>query len=199
MEEEIINESAVESSEPPLMPASIVEVRTKMDAAAIVALNKYHQRHLKWLWVVISVAFAAIGVVSLLPPIEGSEDIVFGVLLLVLAAGFPFLFWWIQRHTIRKLIKSAKAVGDDSLLAVGFTVDKVCYRAKKGNDINEGGESAYSQLFKAIETKTHFFLYISSMQAFILPKTDFVCGTSGDLRALLFAKMGINFKLNGVK
>lgn len=54
--------------------------------------------------------------------------------------------------------------------------------------------AAYSYCYKIKETATHYFIYISYAQAFVVPKADIVEGSIEELNSILSSNLGEKFK-----
>jgi hypothetical protein len=65
---------------------------------------------------------------------------------------------------------------------------------EKGEGYSAEMTAQYRFLYKAYETKTHFMLYISSNQVYVIPKDSLTEGSFEDLRTYLQTNLGEKFQ-----
>lgn len=79
-----------------------------------------------------------------------------------------------------------------ALFQSGFTFifDEDSFSIIQTGDITSGTSTAqYSALIKAYETRETFYVYVTPVQAYLLPKKDIIKGAPEELRTLLQSKL----------
>ena len=178
-------------------PECIVTVRTKFDENAFRALNKFSSRTLKFVLPICSVALILCGALFTFTAQNNPIFISGGVAVMISGVLYTPIMLLMQGPLRRKAMRSTSILRMNMIQTFGFTADRMYRGTTSDGGPNESGEYGYRLFFMAHETATHFFLFISNTQAYVLPKTDFIQGTPSDLRALLAAKLGAKFKLYG--
>jgi len=169
----------------------MIEVKTKFDYQnAALPLKKFQMRKTMPRIICLSAIFLTLGVITLFIPDFGISFRVFLFSVgLLLPIGFllPFLF-------VKRSYKTMKVMSDDTYNYFRLEEEKCYDSATKGENVKSSSEYTYDMFYKVFETRTHFFLYISKMQAFVLPKADIITGTADMLRDLFVRKLGKKFK-----
>ncbi len=134
----------------------------KMEFSDYKAFCKFHRRKVTQ----ISYVFMLVLTLTWLQPKTGDQFVI-GILGILIAFAFIFVVDMIALH------QSCKRMFNSAPLS----------KLEVENVINEGGfhqtssvgntDLTFEQFFKICETKDAFYLYISKIQAFIMPKQDF--------------------------
>lgn len=92
-------------------------------------------------------------------------------------AGGISIIWFVEMLTLpylwtRKIFKTSKLVVETKL-RYNFLEEKINLESLKNNE--KIGESiiSYSDLYKVVDKKEYIYLYISSNQAYVIPKNTF--------------------------
>lgn len=170
----------------------MVEVITKFDENTQKAMNKLQMRillPLLGLMVLIIVILATISFID--GDIEGGIGfLAIAVIAVLLVVGLIFL---IKRMTM----KSNKLLNMGVTSYFTFDGNYICLKADGMFGYSSINTLPVQMLFRAIETKENFFIYIHSMAAYVLPKKDIVQGTKEELRYLLQTWLGSKYKIRG--
>ena len=171
----------------------MIEVKTVFDFESTQAFNRYLMKKLRKLPYLMAVSFIFLGLVLFLV----LEDITYRISFLVCfsLAGImmPFLLKKAIEKGNLKQAESSKLLNKETINYFKFEEDKVFLQTTKGGEYQSEGTSSYSQFNKVVETKTHFFLYLSLNQAYSIPKKDIIVGDEQELSKLLSSKFGDKF------
>lgn len=92
----------------------------------------------------------------------------YGVVLfvLILGVGYPLLLYLAARASIRRAYRTTK-ISQNLTLNYTFEPERVIVKSTNGES-----QVRYEDLYKVIETSTHFYLMIGSNQAYIVVKAN---------------------------
>ncbi|OEF98812.1 hypothetical protein BHF71_10825 [Vulcanibacillus modesticaldus] len=172
----------------------MVEARTRLDKHELLNLNKFHLfRKNVWLFLIPMFVFIVIGVLMIIFA-EDNGDRIFGtIFLVVFGIGYPLISYIIMKLLVWFHLRSMKLVSNETLNY--FKIDnEILFNRMEKTDMISIFEVRWNLVYKAYETQTHFFIYISNMQAFIIPKNGIFNGTSDELREMLKNSIGKKFK-----
>lgn len=175
----------------------MIEARTRLDKQEINSLNKFHLfRKNIWMLVIPMIFFSAFGVLNILSA-EDMFDKIFGMIFItVFGLGFPLFAYLIMKVIVWLQLRSTRLISNET--ENYFKIDgDILYNKLEKTDCISTFEAKWNLVYKAYETKTHFFIYISNMQAFIISKSGIFNGTSEELREMLRSSIGKNFKIYG--
>ena len=112
------------------------------------------------------------------------------VLAAVISTVGIIAFFWIYLMSFvrpKRYVKQSPALFQSGYT---FIFDEDNFSIMQTGDITSGTSTAqYSALIKVYETKEMFYVYVTPVQAYLLPKKDIVKGTPEELRALLQSKL----------
>lgn len=171
----------------------MIEATTKLDKSEIGHLNNFHLFRKNRLIVILpSFLFATLGTVILFLS-ESAGDTAGGISLLIFGVCFPLLLYLALKIAVWYQLKSTKFISDDSMNYFKITNESL-YNKLERKDCTSSFEAKWSLVYKAYETKTHFFIYISNMQAFIISKSGIYQGSVEELRTMISESIGSKFK-----
>ncbi|MDD4296894.1 MAG: YcxB family protein [Ruminiclostridium sp.] len=167
----------------------MVEVKTGLDKVALSKLNQFHLYRKNILTLLIPmIIFIAFGLVKFFFP-EEESDKYFGIIFAVFfGLGFPLLCYGMMKFMVWIQLRSSKFISDETKINYKFDTDMIYYYMEKPG-MKTTCEWAWSLCYKAYETKDYFYIYISNMQAHIVPKKDIISGTSQELAEILHSKV----------
>jgi hypothetical protein len=175
----------------------MIEAKGIFNSELTKPLNKLQYRRLWWFFILFPLLFILLGVLDIT---RGSEDefwggvfyLVFGVLFL------PIVF--LLSHVLQKWInKSMKILSSETAYYFRIDENKIYQEMCSGENFRSTSESSYAMLYKAYETGSHFFLFISKLQTHVVPKKDIISGTPEELANILSATLGKKFKFLKIK
>jgi len=172
----------------------MIEVKSKFDKNLTKPLLRLQMRKLWWLYLIFILLFVFIGVLSFVSP-ETDSDKSFGIFMIVFGVLFFPLVYLLSKVFQKILNNSTKSMSAETFMYFRFNENKIYQESNRGEEYKATYECSYTLLYKAYETKSHFFMYISRMQTFIIPKKDIVTGTPEELRQILYNKLGYKFKV----
>ena len=162
----------------------IIEVVTDTSSASYMQFNRFHLFRKNWYLVwMFPVLFLLIGFAAYMDgePVKG---IVFAVIALVM----PLFMLLVMRLSAKRHLKSNKIY--TSLNTIQYRMDEEkLYQESMAADIKATFEAGWSKVHRVYETKDSFYIYISNMQALILPKKDFTVGSPDRLAELIVGKV----------
>lgn len=171
----------------------MIEFRTKLNESKTKAVNVNSFKRLWWLFVAVSLLFIVLGVVGFIVK-EDSEDLYYAVFCLVFGVLFTPLVMLLTAVIQKSLNKSASYISDNTDEIYTFDDDKITVTQTKGDEFSAVTQAAYSYLYKVIENKDYYFLYISKMQCHVIDKKSITSGSLDELNGILSARLGARFK-----
>ena len=122
------------------------------------------------------------------------RDIILLVFALCFGLGFPLLCFITMKISVWFYIRSSKMIADNNLVFFNFNDDSINIRTEKP-DMVTTTNIKWNLLYKAFETKKYYFMYISNMQSYIIPKETIKTGTIKDFSNLLTSKLSKKYRL----
>lgn len=167
----------------------MVVFQSVLDAEKQKQLNKQTLRKNGALYAILVPLLAVFGIFFIL---DGSKEV--GALFCVMAVAVPLAL------LIGLAISHKKAATNMPLMSYqlqqtftfdyqGVTLEEVAADVYKSSTTYR-----YSVLLRAEETATHFFLYISPTQSFVLAKEEIVQGSANEMADILARNLGDKFK-----
>jgi len=169
------------------------EFSTKLGKDELMALNKFHsfKKNRKFIAIFCAV-FIFIGLMMFLTA-ETQEDKVFAIIYGAgFALGFPIFLNIFMRIMVKISLKSSSFISDENKNYFKFDDEEIFHTSEK-TDMKSTMTAKWNLVFKAFETKTHYYIYISNMQAYIIPKNSIITGDYEVFSAFLKEKLGKKF------
>ena len=170
----------------------MIEFRTKLNDAKSSALNKNVFKKLWWLYALLTILLIGIGISAL------KEDKIFGIIYIGLGLLITPLSYFLVFIIQKRFNKSANYLSDETEEI--FTFDEEYMNSLnmpgevKGDSFSSTLKAKYSIIYKVIEDKNYYFVYISKMQCFVVNKSSITIGTLEEAQALLKKNLGDKFK-----
>lgn len=171
----------------------MVEVKTGLDKVALSKLNQFHLfRKNVFVLLIPMILFSSFGLFKFFYP-EDESDKYFGIIFaVVFGIGFPVLCFGMMKFMVWLQLRSSKFISDETRIDYRFDNDMIYYHMEK-TGMRMTCEWSWNLCYKAYETKDYFYIYISNMQAHIVPKKDIVSGNSQELSEILHDRV-VKFK-----
>jgi len=152
-----------------------MEVTVTTDENDLIALNDHVARTMPVLrrqiltaWLGIVVALVALGVILTELSGSASAGFVFYAAAIFWLFVFPFFIKWTRRRNIRRLCRSSRNLGIFGQHKIVLSPTEI---ARNGS---YGHAAIYWPAVDRIEVSpSHAFIFVSSMNAFMIPKLDF--------------------------
>jgi hypothetical protein len=177
----------------------MIEVKSKFDASITTALLRLELRKLKWLLIVSPLLLICLGILVIVTAEPDAEILGSGIYLMAIGVLLALFLIFLPKLLQKTAWKSMKLLNTETTNYFRFDETKIYQEMNKGEEYKSTGECSYSLLYKAYETKSHFFLYISRMQTHAVPKKDIITGTAEELAQILSDRLGKSFKVINVK
>lgn len=166
----------------------MVRVETKLNAETAKQLNKRGLKNLSWLIILFTALFLILGIC------EVASGDGFGYYYIVMAVlFFPLclLFTKLFQSTINK---SSKFMSESTDEVYTFDEEYFILEQTREGMFKNVLQANYTYLFKVVEDKEFWFLYISNHQAHVIPKSGIKDGTAEELNAIFVKKLGAKFR-----
>ena len=171
----------------------MVEFKGKFDERVQQSVNKRSFKTSSIIILVFSAVIILFGVVGLIWG-EDHEDFVYAMYCVSFGVLFYPIFCGIY-SIIRKFIKPNLAMmSAETEQQFQFFDDRFMCSQIKGDEFNDFMQAKYSVLFRVIETKEQYFLYISRTQCYVINKADITAGSVEELNKILTNNLGEKFK-----
>ena len=165
----------------------MIKVETKLNAETAKKLNKRGLKNLTWVIVLFVALFLFLGIAELI------ADDLWGWFYIVIAALFFPLVLLFTKIFQKAISKSANFLSEETSEVYTFDTEYFILEQTREGMFHTTLQANYSYLFKVIEDKDAWFLYISNQQAHVVPKTDIKEGTVEELNAIFTQKLGAKF------
>lgn len=103
----------------------------------------------------------------------------------------------INKCAIKKNKKTMPILSDETITTYEFNEDEISVSACKENMFHSQATYKYSCIYKAVETKESYLLYISNHQAEVILKKDIIEGSIEELNHIL--KMNLKDRVRLLK
>ena len=171
----------------------MVEFKGKFDERVQQSVNKRSFKTSSIIILVFSAVLILFGIVGLIWGTD-HEDFVYAIYCVSFGVLFYPLFCGIYA-IMRKFIKPNLAMmSAETEQQFQFFDDRFMCSQIKGDEFNDFMQAKYSMLFRAIETKEQYFLYISRTQCYVINKADITAGSVEELNKILTNNLGEKFK-----
>lgn len=165
------------------MEERVFKIKSKSGDKEYMSLQEYTSKKiLVPLCIICSLVFVVLGAIYLF------SDLFTGIMFLVVAAVFPFIYVKFYKKEINKKKYKPATVSEDVVNYTEFSEDGFCEKTFRREEQIGVTSLKYTDLVKLVDYKGYFFVYISKMQAFIIDKSGFVVGTAEDLKSFLAEK-----------
>ncbi|MDR0831962.1 MAG: hypothetical protein LBM99_03580 [Bacillales bacterium] len=170
----------------------MIEIKSKFDATMTENMNKAQLKKLGPFMFIVSGIFIILGLLMFLY----FEEFEFsGIVFMVIGVLYIPLVKVLTKVFQKGINKSMTVLSSETIQYFRFEEKRVFIETVKGDLYKENVDADYSFLYKAVESKEGYMLYISRIQAFYIHKADFITGTSFELNTLLINNLGIKFKI----
>lgn len=164
VEEQAIEPEVVENKE---NNNSNPKATCKFTLDAYMSLNQETSRNMFYFVIVLELIIIALGVLFFI-----NKQYIYGGVVAGLAVLYPFFVYWLNVVQLKKTYKISKDMYENSTYNFEFKEATFLTNVKfpKGDPVVRDYE--YAKLFKVVENKKYFFLYISRNQAFVVNKEN---------------------------
>lgn len=171
----------------------MVEFKGKFDERVQQSINKRAFKTSSVIVWVFSAVILVFGIIGLIWG-EDHEDFVYAMYCVSFAVLFYPLYAGIYA-IMRKFVKPNMAMmSAQTEQQFQFFEDRFMCSQIKGEEFNDFLQAKYSVLFRVVETKEQYFLYISRAQCYVVNKADITAGTIDELNNILASNLGEKFK-----
>ena len=171
----------------------MVEVRGKFDENVLKSVNKRSFKIASIIILIFSALVLLVGIVGVVWG-EDAEDLGMGIYCICLALLCYPIFCGIYA-IIKKFVKpNSGLISAETEQQFQFFEDRFMCSQIKGEEFNDFMQAKYSVLFKIIETKEQYFLYLTRVQCFVINKADITSGSVDELNNILITALGEKFK-----
>ncbi len=167
----------------------MVEIRTLFDAKVLKILTKFQLRKLLVIFIIISLSFTTIGIVSIV-----YDEVIFGIIMsVVFGVGYIPLVYLLSLLVTKLSAKKMPLLNGKTVNY--FKIEANNIYIEQTNDSYIGTTKAdFTFINQVSEDKANFYIYISGSQAHVLPKADFISGTAEELSVIFKETLGKKFK-----
>lgn len=162
----------------------MVKFNTVFDASVTREANKHQHKKMAWVYVVFTALFVLLGVMDVL-----DGYLVSGIVWIVFGVGFYPLVLLFTKLLQKGMNKSMSVMSEETHEEYQFYEDHVVIIQTKGEDFKGTTEAKYNYFYQAVETKTHYLLYISKTQVHVIDKSKITEGTLEEMNEILRKQM----------
>jgi hypothetical protein len=117
------------------------------------------------------------------------RDFIYLAMAVVFGLGFPGLCFLMMKFMTWLNIRSSAMISEENRISFKFSADRIEYRTEMPG-MSSTTVMDWKLLHKAFETKRYYFLYLSNLQSFILPKAAMTAGSVPDFTRMLQDRLG---------
>jgi hypothetical protein len=132
----------------------------------------------------LSAVLVAGGIISIVRS-DGGNDLVFGIVMLVIAPLMTALCLWMTKSDLKNNIESFGVQDGDVIMNYKFAPQGIAI-ARTKNGKTEKEALSFGEIYMVKRTKTAFMMYINKEELFYIPTDSFVHGTPDELFKLFY-------------
>lgn len=170
----------------------MVEFKSKFNDKVTESINKMSFKKLMPLFIILSGVFIVLGLFEFLFPEEGSVGV--GIMFILIGVLYTPLVLLLTKFVQKSINKSMSIMSDETEQTIRFDEERIEIIQIQGDKYEGITKSTYDLLYKVIETATHYFLYISRQQMFVVEKSSITEGTLQELNQILEKNLDKKFK-----
>lgn len=171
----------------------MVEANTVFSKKETIELNKFQLFVKGRIYLILFMLwFIVLGSMLLFIGVSTAAKIIGLVFIILFGLGFPVICWFAIRLLIELQLKSSRVISDETNNYYKIGEDNLFNRLTK-TGCEATFEAKWNLVYKAYETKTHFFIYLNHVQAFVISKEGIFTGTPEELSEMLLKALGKNF------
>lgn len=167
----------------------MVIVESVLDENVTKALNKVSLKRLSILLIIVSLVFILFGIMNI-----SDDDLYGGIIWIVVGILYIPLVMLLTKLIQKRSNKTMSLISVETKERYQFDNEYIVISQQKGEDFFSETKAKYNYLYKAIESDNEFVLYISNVQAHIVPKNKIVEGTVEELRDILKNNLNDKYK-----
>lgn len=167
----------------------MVRVESILDSKVTKEANKYQLKKISFILILFSLIFISIGVLN----IANYEKVV-GIVLIVIGICYIPLVIGLTKLLQKKIDKTMSVMSSDTKCNYIFTEEDITIDEKKNDEFSCILKAKYSYLYRVVETRDSYLLYISKMQLHAFFKNQIVEGTIEELNDIFKKNLGNEFK-----
>lgn len=171
----------------------MIRYESKFDSDQTKLLFDESSKKSKLVIIVLCLLFIIIGIIELSTR-KNNIDILSAIFFIIIGFIIYPIYLLIIKLIIRKRNESTFILSHNTLEEYIFDDNYINVIINKGDDYLSNLKMKYNCLFKVIETKKSFILFISNSQCFVVDKEKIVEGSNEELRNILNEKVEKKFK-----
>lgn len=168
----------------------MIQFKSKLNDEVLKSLNKNQLKKMMGPIAIISVCMIIIGIY-----LYYRVDMFFGMFFILLGIIYPPMLVMVNKCAIKKNKKTMNILSDETITTYEFNEDEVSVTRCKENMFHSQATYKYSCIYKAVETKESYLLYISNHQAEVVLKKDIIEGSIEELNRILKMNLKDRVKL----
>jgi len=168
----------------------MIQFKSKLNDEVVQSLNKNQLKKMMGPIAIISICMLVIGIY-----LYCRIDTFIGMFLILFGIIYLPMLLIINKYAIKKNKKTMNILSDETITTYEFNEDEIIVTASKENMYHSQATYKYSCIYKAVETKESYLLYISNHQAEVVLKKDIVEGSIEELNHILKMNLRDRFKI----
>lgn len=171
----------------------MVEANTVFSKKETIELNKFQLFVRGRIYLIIFMLwFITLGLMLLFIGISAVAKLIGVIFIVLFGLGFPAFCWFAIRLLIELQLRTSRVISEETNNYYKIDEDNLFNRLTK-TGCEATFEAKWNLVYKAYETKTHFFIYLNHVQAFVISKAGIFTGTPEELSEMLLKALGKNF------
>lgn len=171
----------------------MVEFRCKLNGSKSRALNNKTFKKLWWLYAILAVFIIACGILGIVKR-EDNSDFFAGVFLIVLGVLITPLGYLFTMFLQKRNDKATIYISDETEEVYTFDEQYITITQTRSDIFSATLKAKYSYIYKAVEDKNYYYLFVSKLQSHVIDKSSITQGSLQEMSALLKSNLGEKFK-----
>lgn len=167
----------------------MVIVESTLDENVTKALNKASFKKLTILMLVVSLIFILLGIMNIF-----NDNLVGGLIWIIVGILYMPLVILLTKINQKRINKTLSILSVETKERYEFNNEFILIQQQKGEDYSCETKAKYNYIFQALETNNDFILYISNVQAHVVPKNKIIEGSVEELREILSNNLKEKYK-----
>lgn len=167
----------------------MVIVESTLDENVTKALNKASFKKLTILMLVVSLIFILLGIMNIF-----NDNLVGGFIWIIVGILYMPLVMLLTKINQKRINKTLSILSVETKERYEFNNEFILIQQQKGEDYSCETKAKYNYIFQVLETNDDFILYISNVQAHVVPKNKIIEGTVEELREILSNNLKDKYK-----
>lgn len=166
----------------------MVKVESKFNDNVVKELFKRSLKKMIFVFI-LSVIIIILGAINFI-----EENTSLGAFLIIFGIIYIPILVILVKYSLKKTQKTMHVLSNDTISTYVFTEEEISINTTKNDEYQSEVRAKYSFIYRIVETKDSYLLYISYKQAHVFFKSEIVEGNVSELNHIFRMNLGKKFK-----